>query len=133
MRSRVWVGLALLSIVAVAVASAQNSPVLGQVKIPFKFMVGKTEMSAGKYEVVKQEGHQSTLVLRNLDNNKSTFLHVIEQLAETDPGAKHKAKVVFDEVGDQRFISECWPANNSDGYLVGVTKGEQKHVIVTQD
>jgi hypothetical protein len=133
MRSRVWVALTLLSIVAVAVASAQNSPVLGRVNIPFKFMVGKTEMPSGKYELVKQEAQQSTLVLHNLDNNKSTYLHVIEQLAETNPSAKHKAKVVFDEVGEHRFISECWPADNGDGYLVGVTKGEQKHVIVTQD
>jgi hypothetical protein len=69
------------------------------VNIPFKFLVGKAEMPAGKYELVKQEAQQSTLVLHNLDNNKSTYLHVVEQLAETNPTAKHKAKVVFDEVG----------------------------------
>jgi hypothetical protein len=44
MKSRVWTALSLLSILAVAFASAQNSLVLGRLDIPFKFMVGEKEM-----------------------------------------------------------------------------------------
>lgn len=135
MKARVWIAVSLLSILSVfAVASASaDSLVLAQVDIPFKFMVGKTEMPAGQYQVVKQEGtRQSVLVLRGVTKTSSTYLHIIERLAQTKPTAERKSMVVFDSVRDQKYISEFWPADNQDGYLVGVTKGEQKHVILTE-
>ena len=132
MKARVWIAASLLSFLLVAFASAQSAAVLGRLDIPFNFMVGKKEMPAGTYEIVKQEGQRSTLVLRNVSKNSQTYLHVIERLAETQSTAKHKAMLVFDSVGEQKHISEFWPADNADGYLLGTTKGEQKHVIVTQ-
>jgi hypothetical protein len=136
MKLRVWIAvslLSILSILAVGFASA-DAEVLGRVAIPFKFMVANKEMPAGNYEIVKTEGdgQGSNLLLRNMSKGRSTYLHIIERLAQTNPEAMHKAKVVFDSVGDQKHISEFWPADNHDGYLVGVTKGEQKHVILTE-
>jgi hypothetical protein len=40
---------------------------------------------------------------------------------------------VFDAVGDRKFLSELWPADNADGYLVGITKGEEKHEVLTEN
>jgi hypothetical protein len=88
-------------------------------------------MPAGKYEFAKQGAQQSSLLLRNIDTSKATFVPVVERLAELSPLEKHKAKVVFDTVGGQKFLSELWPADDADGYLVGVTKGEEKHEVVT--
>jgi hypothetical protein len=39
---------------------------------------------------------------------------------------------VFDTVKDQQFLSEFWPANSGDGYLVGIKKGEQSHKVVEE-
>ena len=50
-----------------------------------------------------------------------------------NPLEKHKARVVFDTVGGEKFLSEFWPADNEDGYLIGVTKGEEKHEVVTEN
>jgi hypothetical protein len=133
LKTRVTIALSVVSILAVALAYGQSQGAMARLDIPFKFMVGKKEMPAGKYEIVRQTGQQSSLLLRNLDTSKATFVPVIERLAEMSPLEKHKARVVFDTVGGQKFLSEFWPADNEDGYLVGITKGEEKHEVLTQD
>ncbi len=133
MKTRITIALSVVSILAVALAFGQSQGSMARLDIPFKFMVGKKEMPAGKYEFVRQTGQQSSLLLRNMDTSKATFVSIIERLAETSPLEKHKARVVFDTVGDQKFLSEFWPADNEDGFLVGVTKGEEKHEVLTQN
>jgi hypothetical protein len=133
MKSRIAIALSFITILVVPFAYGQSaSPLLGRVNIPFKFMVAKKEMPAGKYEVVREEGQGSHLLLRNMQANTSIYVSVIERLAETDPSQKHGARVVFDTVGDQKFLSEFWPADKGDGYLLGINKGEQKHEVVEQ-
>ncbi|MGD1156486.1 MAG: hypothetical protein ABSA41_11725 [Terriglobia bacterium] len=133
MKTRVTIALSVVSVLAVALAFGQSQAAMGRLDIPFKFMVGKKEMPAGKYEFVKQTGQQSALLLRNVETSKAIFVPVLERLAETSPQEKHKARVVFDTVGDQKFLSEFWPPDNEDGYLVGITKGEEKHEVLTQN
>lgn len=132
MKTRIAIAVSFITILAVAFAYGQSTSRLGTVTIPYKFVVGKKEMPAGKYEFVKVQGKESTLLLRDWDAKTSMYIPIVERLAETDPSAKHSARVVFDTVGDQKFLSEFWPADNSDGYLLGVTKGEQKHAVVEE-
>jgi hypothetical protein len=138
MKSRIAIALSFITILAVPFAYGQSAQVLGKVNIPFKFMVAKKEMPAGKYEVWRAKaegeaaGQESRLMLRNWQTKTSIFVPVIERLAETDPPQKHGARVVFDAVGDQRFLSEFWPPDNADRYLLGINKGEQKHEIVQE-
>ena len=136
MKSRIAIALSFITILAVPSAYGQSgsaSPVLlGRVEIPFKFMAAKKEMPAGKYEVLSVEGEQAHLMLRDPQGRTAIYVSVVERLAETDPSAKHNARVVFDTVGDQKFLSEFWPADKSDGYLLGVTKGEQTHEVVEE-
>jgi hypothetical protein len=129
----VAIALSVVSILAVALAYGQSETAMARLDIPFKFMVGEKEMPAGKYEFVKQAAEQSSFLLRNLDTNKAIFVPIVERLAETSPLEKHKARVVFDAVGDRKFLSELWPADNADGYLVGMTKGEEKHEVLTEN
>ena len=136
MKSRVAIALSFITILAVPFAYGQPAQVLGSVNIPFKFMVAKKEMPAGKYEVLRAEGEaegqESRLLLRNWQTKTSTYVPVIERLAETDPSQKHGPRDVFDTVGDQKFLSEFWPADKGDGYLLGINKKEQKHEVVEQ-
>jgi hypothetical protein len=133
LKTRISIAVGFVAILAVAFAYGQGQrPVLGEVNVPFKFVVGKKEMPAGKYEVMRAAGASSHLVLSNSETRTTVFVSVIERLAETDPFQKHSARLVFDTVGDQRFLSEFWPADNADGYLLGITKREQKHEVVEQ-
>jgi hypothetical protein len=135
MKSRIAIALSFITILAVPLGYGQSAtPTLGRVNIPFKFMVAKKEMPAGKYELLRTggQGHESHLVLRNSQTNTSMYVSIIERLAETDPSQKHGVRVVFDNVGDQKFLSEFWPADNGDGYLLGINKKEQKHEVVEE-
>jgi len=133
LKIRISIAVSVVAILAVAFAYGQSAPsVLGRVDIPFKFMVGKKEMPAGKYEVQKTGDQGSHLLLRNWQAKTSIYVSVVERLAETDPSQKHSARIVFDTVGDQHFLSEFWPADNADGYLLGINKGEQKHEVVQE-
>ena len=131
LKTRISIAVGFVAILAVAFAYGQ-SPVVGSVNIPFKFMVAKKEMPAGKYEVLKTARQEARLVLRNVETKTSIFVPIIERLAELDPSQKHGARAVFDVVGDQRYLSEFWPGDNDDGYLLGINKGEQKHEVVEE-
>ena len=136
MKSRIAIALSFISILAVPFAYGQSVRSLGKVEIPFKFMVNKKEMPAGKYELStvagQAEGRESRLLLRNWQSQASVYVSIIERLAETNPAQKHAPKVVFDTIKDQHFLSEFWPADNADGYLLGITKGEEKHEVVEE-
>ena len=133
MRSRIAIALCFITILAASLVYAQSpSPALGRVNIPFKFTIATKELPAGKYEVLKANGRETHLQFRNLQTNASIYVAIIERLAETDPAAKHGARVVFDTVGGQKILSEFWPANDADGYLLGINKAEEKHQVVEE-
>ena len=132
MKTRISLAVSFVAILAVAFAYGQGAgPVLGRVDVPFKFMAGKSEMPAGKYEFVRKTGEQF-LSVRSLDNKASARLIIVERIARTEETPASHAKVVFNTVGDQKTLSEFWPAGTEDGYLVQVTKQEHKHEIVKE-
>ena len=132
MKTRISIAVCILTMVTGMLAYGQMSPspLLGRVKIPFEFMVGKRVMPAGTYDILKEADNGDVLLLRGEDTSKSAQLTIIERLAELTPAEKHPSRVVFDTVGGQRFVSEFWPADNADGYLIFTVKGAHKHVIV---
>jgi len=132
LKTRIAVAVSAIAILVAAVSYGQTSSAIARVSIPFKYMVAKKEMPAGTYEFLRVSGKTSTLQLRGVDNKAYIFVAVIERLAETNPSEKHNARVVFDTVGDRKFLSELWPAGNADGYLLGINKGEQKHETVEE-
>jgi hypothetical protein len=134
MKARISIAVCILTIVTGVFAYGQGnpSPLLGKVNIPFKFMVGKRTMPAGTYDILKDRGEDQTLLLRGVDSSSSARLMIIERLAETDPSEKHGARLVFNTVGDQKYVSEFWPADNADGYLLFTTKGAHKHTVVQE-
>ena len=125
MKNKFSIAVSLLAILTMASVYGQSPANVVRVDVPFKFMVGKQEMPAGKYEIVMLHAGAPNLQLRNSDTGKAMFVHVTERLAELHPADKHSAKVVFDTVENQEFLSEFWPADNSDGYLLGVNKGSK--------
>jgi hypothetical protein len=130
MKLRLPIAVGLLTILAVSIAYGQSaSRVMARVKLSSKFMLLKKEMPAGNYEIMKTAGSPSDLAVRNTDTGNTVHVTVVERLARLS-GASDKGRFVFNTVGDQRFLSEFWPAGNEDGYLLDVTKAEHHHEIV---
>ncbi len=131
MKTRIALAVSILAMVAATVAFGQSaSSVLGTVNVQFKFMAGKKEMPAGKYEFGKQGSIDNYLVLRG--ETTSVRLRVLERLAETNTADQHGARVVFNTVGDSKILSEFWPAGTEDGYLLATSQETHKHEVVEE-
>jgi len=97
------------------------------VSVPFSFLANDKELPAGRYTITSNND-ESQLTIRSLDGSGTTMLTVIERLADT--GAK-EPKIVFDKMEDGKsYLSEVHMPGG-DGFLVGISKGKEKHVIVT--
>ncbi len=125
MNRRVAIALSFVTILGASLAYGQSAtPKLGRLNVPFNFTVGTQELPAGTYEVLRQTRWETHIQLRNVQSGKSTFVPIIERLAEKSPAARHGARITFDTDGQQKFLSEFWPANNTDGYLLGIHKAQ---------
>jgi len=128
LKIRMSAAVCFLSIFAVTVAYGQISKMMGRVDVEHKFMVKEKEMPAGTYEFVRT-AEQYRLLIRNRATGAATYVNVVERLARTD-SSDGKGRVVFNSVGDEKILSEFWPSNNEDGYLLQVTKKEHKHEVL---
>ena len=98
------------------------------VSVPFSFVVKDKEMPAGRYAIQTQGNDESKLVIKSNDGGGAFVFPVIERLADT--GGK-EPKLVFDKMQDGKsYLSEVHMPSQ-DGFLVGVAKGRETHVIVT--
>jgi hypothetical protein len=127
MRKQIFV-VAGVCVVALALAAGVAwAAGMMKVEVPFAFTVKDKEMPAGRYEIQPDGGEQSRLVIRSTSGGGTIVVPVLERLADT--GSK-TPKIVFDQVQDKHYLSEVH-IPGMDGFLVGITKGEEKHEVVT--
>jgi hypothetical protein len=98
------------------------------VNVPFSFIVKDKEMPAGRYEIRTYGNDETNLSIRSAEGGMAFLVPVIERLADT---AGKQPKIVFDKMPDGKsYLSEVHIPGR-DGFLVGVAKGKETHVIVT--
>lgn len=121
-RAAVVAGVVVLGLVGTLAWAAGSL----SVNIPFSFFVKDKEMPAGTYSIQPEGNSESRLVLRG--GSGSVVIPVIERLADT--GTK-EPKVVFDKTEDGKsYLSEVHMPGK-DGFLVGISKGREQHVVLT--
>lgn len=106
---------------------AQSVP--QRVNVPFKFsLVDKSFEPAMYYFRYDSSSDQVELLSR--DKALLTRVNVITRLART-PGVRTDGKIrlVFDEVGQDRYLSEIWMPG-AEGLLVRATKERHEHEAV---
>lgn len=135
MKQRLFVFAAVLSLLILAVPSAARAANAGaqlDAKVPHAFMVGDKSFPAGNYTfVTRRDSGPAVLTIRAASGGDSTPITVMTRLAPmAAAGDKSGARLVFDTVGDQRFLSEVWFAGQ-DGYLVRGTTEDHKHDVVS--
>jgi len=85
--------------------------------IPFSFIVGKTQLPAGRYEVTVGPGEeeQHVLAIQTADSNKSEmrFRKVYALMVPTDQVnlEKNQPRLVFKEVGNLYFLDKVVPTS----------------------
>jgi len=109
------------------VAGYASAGSLVSVDVPFKFMVNDQEMQAGTYTIEPMGKNEAHLAIRSSKGGGPVMVTVIERLAQT--GAKEPL-VIFDKMQDgTSYLSEVH-VPGSDGFLVGIAKGREQHVVV---
>ena len=101
-------GSLLLTLVLVAgFAFAQPAQ---KVSVPFKFTIGDSHLPAGTYYFVTLSA-ATRMEVRDASQKVVSLIPVITRLAKTGKSSS-AARLVFDTVADERFLSEVWIAGD---------------------
>ena len=126
--SVVVLSFALLAVSLSTHAQASDNVIAA--KVAFAFHVGDKLYPAGSYQVTRRFELSKELMIRADKGGDSSPISVITRLAATKHGEHATSgNLVFDRVGDERFLSEVW-LPGEDGYLVRGTAEEHQHDIV---
>ena len=117
-------GLALLFLCASFPAAAQTS-VIATATVSFDFMAGGQTFPAGSYRIehVKTPNY---LVLRSVDGKHTGNVKILTRL---NPSSGSDIELVFDEVGNQRYLAEIEMPGMQGFHLQGAP-GEHTHMSV---
>lgn len=123
-------GVAVAAILSVP-AQAQGmdkKPIFASVDFPF--YTAETSHPAGSYEISAPNFGAETVTLRPSGGKDTISMSVITRLAQRGgaTGAQ-KADLVFDTVGDRKYLSEVWIPGR-EGYLVRATSEAHEHAVV---
>jgi hypothetical protein len=118
----VAVGAVILMMAAGAAFAMEGDQLTA--KIPFQFMVNNQTLPAGTYEIAyAQPDDETSMAIRSMDGKaEDTFF--VEDAAAAE-GAK-KTELVFDEIGNQHFLTQIWVAGQDQGHQVALTKSEKE-------
>jgi hypothetical protein len=98
-----------------------------KVSVPFKFMAGSSTLPAGTYYFATQAS-ATRMEVRDASQKVVSMIPVITRLAKSGKAA-NSTRLVFDTVGEERYLSEVWMAG-ADGFLVRATAEKHEHALV---
>jgi len=118
MKSRGWMCIALVAMLAISVGNAQTSHCSAlNVKVPFEFVVGNQTFPAGTYEFqsllnsVPGKDTIDILVVRSTEGRLYQAI-VTDVVGSEEP---NNARLVFTRIGDRIFLSEVWEPGKQVG------------------
>ncbi len=113
--------LSLSLLVAVVSVQAQSRGKL-EVNIPFEFQIGSQTLPAGEYSVKRLT--QNSVLVRSRDGKLSAITQTPRAITEDKNGKQEK--LVFNQYGNQYFLSQVWMVRGSDGRELYKSDAEQQ-------
>ena len=129
MNNRIFKTITVLSFLLAltgASAQAQNGRMVADV--PFKFVLNKKTLAAGKYEVNRMG--ESGRVLRISTAKGKNISLIIGRPAATEK-SQHNPRLVFHRYGDNYFLAQIW-TDGDTGYQLPKTRAEKEIAQVTK-
>ncbi|HZE69692.1 MAG TPA: hypothetical protein VE135_09230 [Pyrinomonadaceae bacterium] len=96
--------LSILTVVAVATASAQLPGTRTSAQIPFDFIVGEQTLPAGTYELRRLGNDPYLLCIQNVDDSRNVIIFKTSLLDDRD--SIRQSALVFHRYGDVYFLAE---------------------------
>jgi hypothetical protein len=92
--------------------------------VPFQFVVGKTTLPAGKYEITDTgESNPSLVEIRSLDGHLAVLTTTRTVTTDSTPT---KSALVFNKYGDSYFLHQIWVEGEQDGNQLEPSQTEQR-------
>jgi hypothetical protein len=113
--------LGLFFMLAMTSVSAQTTGKV-EVKIPFDFTAGKATFKAGTYSIKRVSNN--SVAIRSLDGKTTKLIDAPLAIGARD--SKAGERLVFNQYGDQYFLSQVWVEADSGRQLF--TSGAEKKV-----
>src|SRR5258705_4589212 len=98
--------LTILTVGAVATASAQLPGTRTSAQIPFDFIVGEQTLPAGLYELRRIGNDPYVLCIQNVDDSRNVMIFNTSLLDDGD--SIRQSALVFHRYGDIYFLAEIW-------------------------
>jgi hypothetical protein len=95
--------LGLFFMLAIASVNAQTSSRV-EVNIPFDFSAGKATLKAGSYSIKRTSGN--LLAIRSADGKTTALVNAPLSVGSRE--SKAGERLVFNQYGDQYFLSQVW-------------------------
>ena len=111
--------LGLFFMLAMTSVSAQTTGKV-EVKIPFDFTAGKATFKAGTYSIKRVSNN--SVAIRSLDGKTTKLIDAPLAIGARD--SKTGERLVFNQYGDQYFLSQVWVEADSGRQLF--TSGAEK-------
>jgi len=111
--------LGLFFMLAMTSVSAQTTGKV-EVKIPFDFTAGKATFKAGTYSIKRVSNN--SVAIRSLDGKTTKLIDAPLAIGARD--SKAGERLVFNQYGDQYFLSQVWVEADSGRQLF--TSGPEK-------
>ena len=96
--------LSILTVVAVATASAQLPGTRTSAQIPFDFIVGEQTLPAGTYELRRLGNDPYLLCIQNVDDSRNVIIFKTSLLDDRD--SIRQSALVFHRYDDVYFLAE---------------------------
>ncbi|MEK6336674.1 MAG: hypothetical protein AABM67_17240 [Acidobacteriota bacterium] len=127
MISKLFMSLCLvIGLGAVMTTQAQiESDVTIMANIPHAFVVRDTTLPAGKYTVRMADANENSNVLE-IRSAKGKMAVLVETQPIDEVGAAGRTELVFDQIGDQWFLSKVFLKGDDSGNQLEQTKMQRR-------
>ena len=121
MRAITTLSLFVLITVCAHAQSANNQM---KASIPFKFIVGQTQMPAGDYTIsfVNGASGATTMLIKSADDHASKMVQMLPVEARE---IRESGKLVFNRYGQQYFLSQIWSPADQTGLELAPSRAER--------
>ena len=116
------VALSILTVGAVATASAQLPGTRMSAQIPFAFNVGEKTLPAGTYEIRRVGGDPYVLYIQNVDDREEVTIFITTLVDELN--LNRQSALLFHRYGDSYFLAEV--RSRYEGITRGLQSSEEE-------
>lgn len=113
--------LCLIVTLAVTSAKAQSHSHFMRINIPFEFIIRGETLPPGSYIVKRGSDKPETLLLSSTDGGSRVYILTKNVRARS----QSQSKLVFQQYGDQYFLSQVWEAGENVGRQLFESRGER--------